>query len=126
MNPNQPDLNQPNTNQAPQPVVNTPSVPQNSPTMSNPAQPQQPSVTPLPPTSNGIGKLPLILMVVALLLILGAGGYYLYMNNLQNTTSQPTANPVEDLGKMENELNTLQPESSDSGFENVDEDLNKL
>lgn len=106
------DPNQVNTNQ-------------NSTPSANPVA--QPTVTTPAPSGS---KLPWILALLALLLVLGAGGYYLYMNNTQDssqsTYNQPATSQSAQLNSLESELNKLETESSDSGFTEVDKNLNNL
>lgn len=133
MNPNQPSPNQSNPvqsgmDQNPQPVVDTtPVQPTPGVLPGEPGQPQQANVTATPPPASGMGKLPLILMAVALLLVIGAGGYYLFLTNTQSTDNkQSVTDQTEELSNMEKELGTLDSEASDSGFTEIDQDLDSL
>ena len=102
----------------------------------NPASKQEPQVltqqpasnTPPPPSESQSPKNMAVWIIVAVIvLILAVGGVYIYMNRpvtpkLQTTPPQTTSAS----GTLGDDLNSIDAESGESDFVQVDSDLQKL
>ncbi|MBI2601295.1 hypothetical protein HYW42_05080 [Candidatus Daviesbacteria bacterium] len=98
---------------------------------STPTQQNQNPNTPISTQSGKSNKLPIILAILVLILVLGAGGYYLLASSLSSSKSQSykrpaTQQPESVLSTVQAELNSIEVEASDSGFSDIDQDLNSL
>lgn len=90
---------------------------------------QQPAGAAMPPASSDNGSSSKMIWVVVgmVVLILGVGGAYLYMNRAPSPRIQ--TNPPETTqaqGTLEDELNGLNVESEGNDFSEVDKDLQSL
>lgn len=115
-------------NAMPNPI---PPQPMGMPAASNPQTPQQTSQPPPQPKAPGSSKLILWLVIGLILIVLLAGGAYLYMVRQQTNSvvqnpvpvTTPVPTPQENL---ENSLNGIDIATDSGDFTSIDQDLNQL
>ena len=81
----------------------------------------------IPEEKPGGSKMLLWIMVIAILVLLGAGGTYFYVNNMSKTgTNLKTSTNQTNVNDLGNELNSIPSDSLDSEFSEVDQELQGL
>jgi hypothetical protein len=114
---------------APVPAASPAPAPAAAPTMAQ--QPTEAAITPTVTEVKSNGKMKWIIIGVVLLLVLGGAGYWYYTNNMnQAPSTAPVVSAPEtktdSIASLQQELDSILVSSVEADFTQLDQDLNSL